>query len=79
MYETLEPTYVDKILHKTFLEVDETGTEAAAATAVVMLRKSAFETGPSAEFIADRPFLYFIVDDVTNVILFMGKQNFIKR
>ncbi|MCB8814585.1 serpin family protein [Desulfosporosinus sp. SRJS8] len=61
---------ISRVLHKAIIEVNEEGSEAAAATAVEMKRTSAAE--PLA-FIADRPFLFVIVDDQTGTILFMGK------
>ncbi|MBQ7733600.1 MAG: serpin family protein [Synergistaceae bacterium] len=75
-----EKLKVDSVIHKTFIEVDETKTEAAAATAITMVRATAVRPVrlPKAEFHADRPFIYFIVDDKTNAILFMGRQTFRK-
>lgn len=66
--------YISAIIHKTFIEVDEAGTEAAAATAVVMRMKSA-RPQPSPEFIADHPFFYFIRENSTGAILFTGRMN----
>ena len=68
---------VDEIVHQTFIDVDEERTEAAAATAVMMLVGSAMpEKKPFAEFHADRPFMYFIRDNESGTILFMGYQSF---
>jgi serpin B len=66
---------IDKVIHKAFIEVNESGTEAAAATAVVMIEKSsAVPNKPSLYyFIADHPFLYLIKDNQNGAILFMGK------
>ena len=61
---------LSRALHKAFVEVDEEGTVAAAATAMVFRCKSLDST---KEFIVDRPFLFFIKHDPTNTILFMGK------
>jgi len=66
---------IGDVLHKAFVDVTEEGTEAAAATAVVMLKGIALET-PSAttvSFVADHPFLYVIRDRRTGSILFMGR------
>lgn len=75
-----ENVYVDDVLQKTFIEVDENGTEAAAATAVIMNESTSI--GPSMEeikeFKADRPFIYFIRDDVTHEVLFIGEYAFTK-
>lgn len=62
--------FVDSVHHKTFIDVNEEGTEAAAATAIISSR-SARPIGPAA-FIADFPFIYFIRDNLSNAILFLG-------
>jgi serpin B len=63
--------YVSHVLHEAFVEVNEEGTEAAAATAMVMKARG----GPpkSLEFYANHPFLYAIVDHETQAILFLGR------
>lgn len=62
--------YVSKVLHKAFVEVTEEGTEAAAATAVAInLRCMRI----SYMFKADHPFIFFIADKRSHMILFMGK------
>jgi len=53
------------------VRVDEKGTEAAAATAVMMARAGA-APGRVVEFKADHPFLFFIRDDASGLVLFMG-------
>lgn len=60
------------VLHKTFVKVDEKGTEAAAATAVAMEPTSALTDRPFV-FRVDRPFVFLIRDDVTGVLLFAGR------
>ncbi|MCK5062356.1 MAG: serpin family protein [Candidatus Aenigmarchaeota archaeon] len=62
--------YIDQVIHQAFVEVDEEGTEAAAATAVVMKEISA--AMPSV-FRADHPFIFIIQQKDTGNILFMGK------
>ena len=62
--------FIADAFHKVFVEVNEEGTEAAAATAVVMARESARRT---PEFIADRPFLFFVRNVASGEILFMGR------
>jgi serpin B len=64
--------YVSEVFHKAFVLVDEKGTEAAAATAVPMARAGAAPSKP-AEFKADHPFLFFIRDEASGMILFMGR------
>lgn len=75
-----ENVYVDDVLQKTFIEVDENGTEAAAATAVIMNKTTSIGPGMEEikEFKADRPFIYFIRDDVTHEVLFIGEYAFTK-
>ncbi|MEW6217106.1 MAG: serpin family protein [Candidatus Bipolaricaulota bacterium] len=62
--------YVQKVVHEAFIEVDERGTEAAAATAVVV--GPPLMTWPP-EFIADRPFLFLVRHRTTDSILFLGR------
>lgn len=66
--------YISEVKHKTFVEVNEEGTEAAAATGVSLEALSLSKTLIPETFsmIVDRPFCFAIVDDLTGVILFMG-------
>ncbi len=65
---------IDKVIHKAKIGIDEQGTEAAAATAVVMVRKSAVFTDlENVEFNADRPFMFILTENQNKSILFMGK------
>jgi len=70
MNGTLE-LYISEVIHKAFVSVDEAGTEAAAATAVVMALKMAMEQ--PLEVTIDRPFIFLIRDTQTGAILFMGR------
>ena len=63
--------FIDEIIHKSFIDVNEKGTEAAAVTAVLML-KSAYHP-ESVLFKADHPFVFLIQERKTGQILFMGK------
>jgi serpin B len=65
-----EELWIDQVIHKAFVAVDENGTEAAAATAVMMV--GAAPGGP-VEFTMDRPFIFLIRDIETNTILFIGR------
>jgi serpin B len=64
--------YISHVIHKAFADVNEEGTEAAAATAVVMTLGGGMLQAPKV-FKADRPFLYFIRDLRSGAILFMGR------
>lgn len=64
---------IDKVFHKTFIQVDEEGTEAAAATAVVMMEKSAAPSREIKVFNANRPFIFMIKEFNTGAIIFAGK------
>ena len=63
--------YIREVVHKAFVSVDEAGTEAAAATAVVMQTESAPQN-PVAVTV-DRPFIFLIRDRETGAILFVGR------
>jgi serpin B len=64
--------YIGAVFHKAFVKVDEKGTEAAAATAVVMPRAGGMPP-PVPDFKVDHPFLFFIVDKPSGLVLFMGR------
>jgi serpin B len=65
--------YISQVIHQAFISVDEQGTEAAAATAVVMMTTSAPPALEIKVFDADHPFVFLIKDQATGSILFMGK------
>ena len=66
--------YISQVFHKAFVKLDEKGTEAAAATAVVMARAgSAAPSKPPSEFRADHPFLFVLRHVKSGAILFMGR------
>jgi serpin B len=62
------PLQIDEVLHRAFVEVNEEGTEASAATAVIMKKR-----GRIPMFRADRPFIFLIRDSRTGAVLFMGR------
>jgi len=62
--------YIDRVEHKATIDVNEKATEATAGTAVVMLGIAGDDP---VDFIADRPFLFLIVDEPTGAVLFMGR------
>ena len=63
--------FISAVVHQAFVGVDEQGTEAAAATAVVMTRSAKPKV---TEFKADHPFLFMIRDSQTGSVLFMGRM-----
>jgi serine protease inhibitor len=63
--------YINQVKHKTFIEVNETGTTAAAVTSVEVSAGSAAPVSPF-QMIVNRPFFIAIEDQKTHVILFMG-------
>ena len=65
-----EKLFISAVIHQAYVKVDEKGTEAAAATAVMMGATSA---GPRNFFKADHPFIFIIQEKGTGNILFMGK------
>lgn len=64
--------FVSSSPHKARIKVDEKGTTAAASTAVEIEERIASGEPMSKTFIADHPFVFFIVDTTSEVILFMG-------
>ena len=63
--------YITDVLHKAFIDVNEEGTEAAAATAVIVGTTSM--PADAWEITLDRPFIYVIYETTTNAIVFMGR------
>jgi serpin B len=64
--------YVSSIFHKSFIEVNEEGTEAAAASAGVVKLRGLCMT-EKIDFVADHPFLFVIREDMTGVVIFIGQ------
>ena len=77
MFDNVE-AHISDVIHKTFIEVDENGTEAAAATVILMTKNSLPMPEEIKEFKANRPFTYFIRDEVSGEILFLGEYAFTK-
>lgn len=67
-----EPLKISEVIHKAFVEVNEEGTEAAAATGAVMMKTGLAPEQPKI-FQADHPFLFVIRDRTTNAVLFSGR------
>ena len=64
---------VSDVLHQAFVDVDESGTQAAAATAVLIGPTSVVVEGVNVE--VNRAFFFFIRDLATNAVLFVGREN----
>jgi serine protease inhibitor len=64
---------INRVIHQTYIETNEEGTEAAAATVVEITLTSANPTPQVVTVTLDRPFLYFIRETSTGTILFMGR------
>jgi len=72
----LAPNRISKVAHASTLSVDEQGTEASAATVVVLSKDASISAGPPsppAVFQVDRPFLFAVRDDATGLLLFCGR------
>ena len=67
------PLYISDAFHKAFIAVDEKGTEAAAATAVVMAEGTGAPSAPPQRFNADHPFLFMLRDKNSGALLFVGR------
>ena len=65
--------YIDVINHKSYIKVDENGTEASAATAIIISRVTSIRPFDPLIFNANRPFIYLIYDKINNNIMFLGK------
>ena len=61
--------FISKVIQKAFIEVNEEGAEAAAASAGIMM----FRSLPDERFICDHPFLFVIRDNLTGLIIFSGR------
>lgn len=72
MVEESDDLYISRVIHQTFVDVNEKGTEAAAVT-VVEIRELSAGPGSGIPFIADRPFLFVIKEKTSNALVFMGK------
>ena len=75
MYEPgSDPLFISNVIHKAFVAVDEEGTEAAAATAVIMEATSAMPEEEPVLMVFDHPFIFLIRDSESGLILFMGNM-----
>lgn len=76
MNDVDNPLFISSVMHKTFIQLDEEGTRAAAVTEVVMSDKAMLRA--ENEVVLNRPFLYCIVDTETNIPVFIGTLTSIK-
>ena len=67
---SVDRPYVDKVIHDTFIQLDEDGTKAAAVTAVIVQANGIMMYKDELNF--DRPFVYAIVDTETDMPVFVG-------
>jgi serpin B len=67
--------FIGEVFHKAFVKTDEKGTEAAAATAVPMMRIGSAMPSRPVPFVADHPFLFLIRDNASGLVLFMGRMS----
>ena len=68
-----DPLYISKVIHKTYIDVNETGTEAAAVTAIVFENSAGPEEVEKIYFRVDKPFVFAITEKDTGAILFIGE------
>ena len=74
VFKDSSPIAIDDIYHQAVIDVNEIGTEAAAATGVVAVDISG-SMHPPVAFKADHPFMFMIKDNKTDAILFLGQVN----
>lgn len=72
------PLMISDVIHKTYIDVNEEGTEAAAATAVIMKATSSLITNEPVVVKIDKPFVYVIKDNVNDEILFIGEYAYVE-
>jgi serpin B len=68
-----EPLRIGAVAHQAYIDVDEHGTEAAAATAVAIGARAAFQAPPPVTVTVNRPFLFAILDNTTGLPVFLGQ------
>ncbi len=71
-HSTAGNIFINRVLHKTFISVDERGTKAGAATVVEMNDESAMIIEDPKQVFLDRPFVYMLIDCETNLPFFIG-------
>ncbi len=69
--DTTEPLFIGSVAHKTYINVDEAGTKAGAATSVGIV-VTGMPPEPGKTVYLDRPFVYLIIDQATDAVIFIG-------
>ncbi len=72
---TDEDLYISAVKHKSFIDVNETGTEAAAVTSITFTTTSIGNEPPTIPFLVNKPFVFAITENDTDAILFIGEVN----
>ncbi|GJQ84145.1 hypothetical protein Trydic_g12117 [Trypoxylus dichotomus] len=72
MLNSHEPLTISKVLQKTFIDINENGTEAASATSVLIRMRRSLNLH-QYKFYANKPFIFYIMDSASSVLLFLGK------
>jgi serine protease inhibitor len=72
---TDDDLYISMIKHKSYIDVNENGTEAAAVTGIVFTTTSIGDEPPVVPFFVNRPFVFAITEEDTDAILFIGEVN----
>jgi len=67
--------FISDVIHQAYVEVNEEGTEAAAATAVIMKLSAVLDEPKTPVFNADHPFIYLIREKASGNILFIGRMS----
>ncbi|KAI4464503.1 serine protease inhibitor serpin [Holotrichia oblita] len=72
MLNSQMPLTISKVLQKTFIDINENGTEAASATSVIMRVRRSLDLHHHT-FLANRPFMFYVIDSASSMLLFLGK------
>ncbi len=76
MFDTETDSSISSVIHKTYIEIDEEGTEAAAVTALILATSARPQPEEIIDFKADKPFTFLIRDNVSGETLFIGEYAF---
>lgn len=73
LYADKKPFYISNVMQNTKIKLDENGTEASASTSAFIIRGCSFSIKEEKEVILNKPFFFFIHDEKSNEIIFIGK------